>query len=161
MKPLNHRFVNMALVGVLGGFVAASTMADPVTHSFKDADKNGDGKVSLVEFAAQGGTPKAFREGDSNNDRRLNSDEYLKAAANNDRIQAGNYVNDAWITAKVKSLLLKDKDVKGTAVNVETHKGIVQLSGWVSDPAQIAEAEKLAHSIEGVKDVRNDLQIKS
>ena len=140
MKPINHRFVSLTLVGVLGGFVAASTMAHPVMPSFKHADKNGDGKVSLVEFSAQGGSPKAFDEGDSNNDRRLNNDEYIKAAANNDRIKAGNYAGDAWITAKVKGLLLKDKDVKGTAVNVETHKGIVQLSGWVSDPAQIGRA---------------------
>jgi len=85
----------------------------------------------------------------SNN--RPNSDEYAKA---------GNYVDDAWITAKVKALLLKDEGVKGLNVNVETHQGMVQLAGWVNSPAQIAQAETIARSVEGVKGVSNDLQVK-
>ncbi len=160
MKSIKHRFLSMALAGVLGGFAAASTMATPAMPGFKDADRNSDGKVSLVEFAAQGGNPQAFHEGDSNSDSRLTSGEYAKAVANNDRIKAGKYIDDAWITAKVKGLLLKDEGVKGMAVNVETHKGTVQLSGWVSDPTQVVQAERIALSVEGVKSVRNDLQIK-
>ena len=57
-------------------------------------------------------------------------------------------------------MLLKDEGLKGLDVNVETHKGTVQLAGWVSQPGQIIQAEKVARSIEGVKEVRNDLQIK-
>ena len=45
-------------------------------------------------------------------------------------------------------------------MNVETHKGTVQLAGWVNNPMQIAQAEKIARSVEGVTGVRNDLQVK-
>jgi len=60
----------------------------------------------------------------------------------------------------LKTLLLKDEGVKGLDVNVETHKGIVQLAGWVNNPSQVAQAEKIARGVEGVKTVENDLQVK-
>ncbi|MHB1143548.1 MAG: BON domain-containing protein [Thiobacillus sp.] len=160
MKSLEHRILNLTLAGVLGAVTATSVLAAPVMPSFKSADKNGDGMVSQEEFVAQGGHEQAFREGDANRDSRLTNDEYTKASANNDRIKAGKYVDDAWITAKIKTLLLKDEGVKGLAVNVETHQGAVQLSGWVNTPDQIARAEKIALGVEGVKGVRNDLLIK-
>ncbi len=159
MKTLNHRILNLALAGTLSAYTA-SILAAPVMPDFKQADGNGDGMVSLQEFEAQGGFEQAFFEGDANRDKRLNSSEYVKAVSNHDRIKAGKYVDDAWITAKVKALLLKDERVKGLDVNVETHQGTVQLSGWVSSPPQIAHAEQLARSIEGVKGIRNDLQLK-
>lgn len=161
MKSINHRFLNVTLAGMLGTFTVASAMAAPAMPTFKSADSNGDGMVSMVEFAAQGGHAQAFREGDANEDSRLTSDEYAKAVANHDRIKAGKFIDDAWITAKVKALLLKDEGIKGLAVQVDTHKGTVQLSGWVNSPAQITQAEKIALSVEGVKGVRNDLLVKS
>ncbi|MCL5060955.1 MAG: BON domain-containing protein [Candidatus Thermoplasmatota archaeon] len=45
-------------------------------------------------------------------------------------------------------------------MNVETHKGMVQLAGRVDTPAQIAQAEKIARSVEGVKGVKNALEVK-
>lgn len=159
MKHLNHSVLKLALAGVLSA-ASASVLAAPVMSSFKSADGNGDGMVSLAEFVARGGQEQAFREGDIDHDSRLSSDEYTKASANNDRLKAGNYVDDAWITAKIKALLLKDEGVKGLDVNVETLKGAVQLSGWVNTPDQIARAEKIALGVEGVNGVRNDLLIK-
>jgi hyperosmotically inducible protein len=160
MKPINHRFLNVALAGVLGTYAVTSAMAAPVMPTFKAADSNGDGMVSMVEYAAQGGQAQAFQEGDINDDSRLSSDEYAKAIANQDRIQAGKFADDAWITAKVKALLLKDEGIKGLAVKVDTHKGTVQLSGWVNSPEQITQAEKIARSVKGVKGVRNDIIVK-
>jgi hyperosmotically inducible protein len=157
---MKHSILNLTLAGVLGVLIATSLLAAPVLSSFKSADGNGDGMVSLEEFVAQGGQEQAFREGDANRDSRLSSEEYTKASANNDRIKAGKYVDDAWITAKIKTLLLKDEGVKGLAVNVETHQGAVQLSGWVNSPAQIVRAEKIALGVDGVKGVRNDLLVK-
>lgn len=161
MKSINHRFLNVTLAGMLGTFTVASAMAAPAMPTFKAADSNGDGMISMVEFAAQGGHAEAFREGDTNEDSRLTSDEYAKAVANHDRIKAGKFIDDAWITAKVKALLLKDEGIKGLAVKVDTHKGTVQLSGWVDNPSQITRAEKIALGVEGVKGVRNDLLVKS
>ena len=160
MKPIQHRFVSLSLAGAIAAFSATAAMAAPGMPSFKKADSNGDAAVSLEEFVAQGGHVQAFREGDSNADERLGSDEYIKASANNDRIKAGKFADDAWITAKVKALLLKQDGMTGLEVNVETHKGMVQLAGWVGSAEQIARAEKVALSVEGVKTVRNDLQIK-
>lgn len=160
MKSSNHRFLSVTLAGIFGGIAVASAMASQAMPAFKTADSNGDGMVSMVEFAAQGGQAQAFREGDANDDARLTSDEYAKAVANHDRIKAGKFIDDAWITAKVKALLLKDEGIKGLSVKVDTHKGTVQLSGWVNTAEQVTQAEKIALSVEGVKGVRNDLLVK-
>jgi len=160
MKSFEHRILNLTLTGAVTAFMATSALAAPVMPDFKAADSNGDGMVSPEEFAAKGGHEKAFREADANRDNRLSNDEYVAAVANNDRMKAGKYMDDAWITTKVKSLLLKEEGIKGLGVNVETHRGTVQLSGWVNNEAQIAQAEKIALTVEGVTGVRNDLQIK-
>lgn len=156
MKTL---LVNLGLVAALGALVAPTATAGFVAPTFNAFDSNSDGSISLEEFQAQGGLIKAFHEGDINRDLRLSKDELAKASASNDRIMSNNFVDDAWITTKVKTMLLKDDIIKGLSVNVETSKGTVLLSGWVNSEAQIVHAEQVARGIEGVKSVRNDLQI--
>jgi hyperosmotically inducible protein len=70
------------------------------------------------------------------------------------------YVTDSWITTKVKAALVDDAAVKSTEVNVETFKGVVQLSGFVSSNAAMHEAVRVARNIEGVSSVKNDMRIK-
>jgi osmotically-inducible protein OsmY len=72
----------------------------------------------------------------------------------------GEYLSDTWITTKVKAALVDDSIVKATEVNVETFKGVVQLSGFVSSDAAMDQAVVVARSIEGVTSVKNDMQIK-
>jgi hyperosmotically inducible protein len=164
MKPLNRCIRELILAGALGTLAAAPTLAAPADaagapgFSVCDADK--DGAVSLAEFLHQGGHEQAFREADADRDGRLSSDEFIKANAYNDRLKAGKVIDDAWISAKVKALLLKDQQVRGLDVKVQTHKGNVLLSGWVDDADQIARAEKIARGVEGVRLVANDLRIR-
>lgn len=73
---------------------------------------------------------------------------------------AGEYVDDALITTKVKAALAADPNVKATEVNVETFKGMVQLSGFVSSKESIQKAIDLARGVTGVKGVKNDMTVK-
>ena len=73
---------------------------------------------------------------------------------------AGEYLDDSVITTKVKAKLLDDKDVSGLAINVETFKAVVQLSGFVKNEAERQKAAQLARSVDGVKSIKNDIQIK-
>jgi osmotically-inducible protein OsmY len=66
---------------------------------------------------------------------------------------------DAWVTTKVKMSLLTDADVSALDVNVDTVDGRVTLHGTVGTAAEKAEAEKIARGIEGVREVRNLLQV--
>ena len=72
----------------------------------------------------------------------------------------GEYVTDSWITTKVKAALVEDQLVKATEVNVETFKGAVQLSGFVSSDASMRQAVKVAQGVQGVTSVKNDMRIK-
>lgn len=72
----------------------------------------------------------------------------------------GEYIDDTWITTKVKAVLVDDPEVRAREVNVETFKGVVQLSGFVSSRAAMDKALVLARSVDGVTSVKNDMQIK-
>ena len=72
----------------------------------------------------------------------------------------GEYVDDSVITAKVKSAILGDSTLKVNEINVETFKGVVQLSGFVRSQADIDKAVQVAGGVAGVKSVKNDMRIK-
>lgn len=72
----------------------------------------------------------------------------------------GEYFDDTTLTTKVKAALLNDPMVSGLAVNVETFKGVVQVSGFVKSAAERARAGELARGVAGVKQVRNDILIR-
>jgi hyperosmotically inducible protein len=70
---------------------------------------------------------------------------------------AGQTIDDAAITAKVKTALLAEKGVNGTSIDVDTSQGRVTLSGRVPDQSQVERAAQVARGVEGVKDVDNRL----
>ncbi|MDF7658400.1 BON domain-containing protein [Erwiniaceae bacterium L1_54_6] len=72
----------------------------------------------------------------------------------------GGYIDDTVITTKVKTELLKDDSLKSTEINVETFKGRVQLSGFVSSPQMANRAVAVTRGVAGVKSVVNNMQIK-
>jgi len=72
----------------------------------------------------------------------------------------GQYIDDTVITGKVKAALIEDPLTKAIEINVETFKGVVQLSGFVSSQAAMDKAVALARNVNGVKSVKNDMRIK-
>lgn len=72
----------------------------------------------------------------------------------------GEFVDDAVITSKVKAAFAADPTVKATEVQVETFKGTVQLSGFVSSRESAQKAMQIARDVKGVKEVRNNTVIK-
>ncbi|MEQ8859181.1 MAG: BON domain-containing protein [Pseudomonadales bacterium] len=81
-------------------------------------------------------------------------------AGNRSQESTGEYFDDTWITTKVKAALVGDDVVKATEINVETFKGSVQLSGFVSSEAAMAQAVTLAENVQGVSSVKNDMRVK-
>lgn len=72
----------------------------------------------------------------------------------------GQYMDDTAITAKVKTAIFNDAALKSAEINVETFKGVVQLSGFVNSAADIQRAVQLTKSVSGVRSVRNDMRLK-
>lgn len=72
----------------------------------------------------------------------------------------GEYVDDSVITTKVKAAILNEPDLKVAEINVETFKGAVQLSGFVSSSAAANKAVEVARGVGGVKSVKNDMRVK-
>jgi osmotically-inducible protein OsmY len=73
----------------------------------------------------------------------------------------GQYIDDATVTAKVKTAIASDVGVKAAAnVNVETYRGVVQLSGFADSEDQAAKAVAAAKKVNGVRSVKNDIRIK-
>ena len=72
---------------------------------------------------------------------------------------AGGFVDDAAVTAKVKTALARDKDVSALDVSVTTYRGVVQLSGFVDSEAEARKAGEVARGVSGVRDVYNDLHV--
>ena len=73
---------------------------------------------------------------------------------------SGEYVDDTVITAKVKSAFLGEKGLKVAEINVETFKGVVQLSGFIESRANADRAIGLARAVSGVTSVKDDMRIK-
>ena len=72
----------------------------------------------------------------------------------------GEYVDDTVITTKVKAAIFNEPTLKSAEINVETFKGVGQLSGFVNSRGDIQKAAELARTVKGVKSVKNDMRLK-
>ncbi len=72
----------------------------------------------------------------------------------------GEYVDDAVLTTKVKTAIFNEPTLKSAEINVETFKGVVQLSGFVSSHDAETRAVHVAGEVAGVKSVKNDMRVK-
>lgn len=84
----------------------------------------------------------------------------LGCGASNNRESTGEYIDDTVITTKVKTAILNTPSLSVSEINVETFKGVVQLSGFVGSRAEITKASDVARAITGVSSVKNDIRIK-
>jgi hyperosmotically inducible protein len=72
----------------------------------------------------------------------------------------GTYVDDRAIHTAVKAKLIEDKTTGGLSINVDVLNGSVALSGFAKSPQEKAQAEYLARSTKGVREVRNNLVVR-
>jgi len=73
---------------------------------------------------------------------------------------AGTEIDDTVVTAKVKSALLSDPDIKSFELKVETRKGVVLLSGFVDNQAQVERAMAATAGVPGVLSIENSVSVK-
>ncbi len=85
---------------------------------------------------------------------------FLGCAGTHKRESSGQYVDDSVLTTKVKAAVLEDPALKVLQINVETFKGVVQLSGFVDSAQNKSRAGEVAAGVKGVKSVKNDLVVK-
>lgn len=72
----------------------------------------------------------------------------------------GEFIDDSVITTKVKAALVNDPVVKALDVKVETFKGVVQLSGFVATESEKAQAGRVAATVSGVSEIKNNITLK-
>lgn len=72
----------------------------------------------------------------------------------------GEYLDDSVVTTKVIAAIFSDPELKSAEINVETFKGVVQLSGFVGSRESIDRASRVASGVSGVTSVKNDLRLK-
>jgi len=85
---------------------------------------------------------------------------FMACASTRTHEGTGEYVDDSAITTKVKAAIFTDSELKVMQINVETFKGVVQLSGFVNSSATAAKAGDVARGVKGVVEVKNDLVVK-
>ncbi len=73
--------------------------------------------------------------------------------------KSGAYVDDSWITSKVKSEMVANKNVKARDISVNTNRGVVTLSGTAASWDESNKAAEIARSVKGVQSVENDIHV--
>lgn len=85
----------------------------------------------------------------------------LAACAGTDkRSSTGEYIDDTVITTKVRAAIFNDENLRTSEINVETFKGVVQLSGFVSSQDAINDAVRHARAVQGVESVVNSMRLR-
>ena len=84
----------------------------------------------------------------------------LGCASSQTKEGTGEYLDDSVITSKVKAAILGEPGLKVAEINVETFKGVVQLSGFVSSREDMDAAVRVARNVGGVTSVKNNMQLK-
>jgi hyperosmotically inducible protein len=143
---------------VTTGRVKAALIADPVTKAHQIDVETFKGTVQLNGFVDTSASKERASEV-------AKSTKGVTAVRNNLTVKATErsgetVVDDSAITAKVKTALAGDPRTKAHQINIETREGVVQLSGFVDNSEAKSTAEELARSVDNVKSVDNELDVK-
>ena len=84
----------------------------------------------------------------------------LGCASTSTQEGTGEYLDSTVITTKAKAAIFNEPTLKSFEINVETFKGVVQLSGFVNSQADIDKAVEIVQKIKGVKSIKNDMKLK-
>lgn len=168
MNSLNTSAVLLALgLSATSYDSAAANLTDleshaPLAEDFSSLDRNGDGVLTWPEASKDTlFTREHFSAADTDHDGTLSEDEYSKYKSAQQQKVVKRVIDDSVITTKAKAEILGTKGLKSLQISVETHKGVVILSGFVDNEAARIKAEQVVSKIEGVKSVNNDLVVKS
>lgn len=144
---------------LIAGLAAGAASAQP-SERFRALDRDGDGFLSREEVRELRGYERAFEEADDNRDGRLSPDEFVKAESIQERQSVGKALDDTLLTARVKAALVRERGIKSTDVKVESSQGRVFLSGFVDTEDQKKRAAGIASRVEGVREVRDGLNVR-
>ena len=84
----------------------------------------------------------------------------VACASGQSQTGTGQYIDDSVITTKVKAAIFNESTLKSAEINVETFKGVVQLSGFINSSADMTKAIEVARGVNGVQSVKNDMRLK-
>ena len=144
---------------VTTGRVKAALIADPTTKAHQIDVETFKGTVQLNGFVDTAASKERASEV-------AKTTKGVTAVRNNLTVRSdggpsgSERVDDAAITAKVKAALAGDPRTKAHQVNVETREGAVQLSGFVDNSEAKSTAGELARSVDNVKSVDNEIDVK-
>ncbi len=105
------------------------------------------------------GTPELHETAETESNMQMTKE--ISADAGTTKTNVGSVIDDSVITTKAKAKILATEHLKTLQISVETHLGEVILSGFVDSPMAKAKAEEVVLSIEGVKSVKNSLEVRS
>jgi len=143
---------------VTTGRVKAALIGDPVTKAYQIDVETFKGTVQLNGFVDTAASKSRATEV-------AKSTRGVQSVHNNLTVKAADrsgeeVVDDGVITSKVKAALAGDPRTKAHQVNVETHEGAVQLSGFVNNAEAKSTAGELARAVDHVRSVDNQIDVK-
>lgn len=124
-----------------------------------NVNRNAIRRSLLLAFCASGAVLLGCKQETA--DRAAKAIENVPAQVERGAERAAAVMDDATITAKVKTALIAEPDLKGMAIDVDTSQNVVTLKGTVATDAVRERAERIAKEVEGVREVRNELLVKA
>lgn len=133
----------------------------PYLEQFNALDKNTNQTLTWSEVQQDKAVKQRdFKTYDHDKDGSLTYEEYAELKTQTSQKAIKGAMSDSWITTKVKARLLEEEAFKSFKISVETHKGEVLISGFVSEASLKSKAEELVAGVEGVKSVKNAIVVK-